>query len=141
MVAENTALCARNKELEAEIVDLNIQLDPGYCPECGSCGETGCCPPTKCKTVQGLYCDYNLRDYDIVCNEAWAYGQFVEHIKTLAHCASLVGNNVQLQINAQCSHLMYLLKQVEEAEDRDLRRTKIAAVEEFIKSLTQINGS
>ena len=43
--------------------------DPIYCPVCGSCGEAGCCPPDQCTTVQGLYCDSNVKEYRDLLDE------------------------------------------------------------------------
>lgn len=59
------------------------ETDDIYCPECGSCGEEGCCPPDNCETVQGLYCEGNLRSYKAL-EEQWDI-----MYKALAHIASL----------------------------------------------------
>jgi len=46
-----------------KLQDDLIELDIGYCPVCGSCGEPGCCDPSHCKTVQGLYCESNKKEW------------------------------------------------------------------------------
>jgi len=36
------------KRLEKKIRELNLTLNPIYCPMCGSCGEEGCCGKDRC---------------------------------------------------------------------------------------------
>lgn len=124
LVAENAALASRNKELEQEVVDLACELDPIYCPECGSCGETGCCPPTKCKTVRGLYCDHNLKDYDTLCCEAYVYKQIVGHFK----------KDVK-SFNRFVTPIIEMLQAIENELDYEKRRDKIREIETLVTKL------
>ena len=58
-----------DKESQELAQDLEMTLDPIYCPTCGSCGEELCCDPSKCQSVQGLYCESNIKTYDAILKE------------------------------------------------------------------------
>lgn len=55
--------------------------NPVYCEVCGSCGESGCCPPDRCKTVQGLYCEENVKSFKEMQDELNSFILAVNELK------------------------------------------------------------
>lgn len=130
---ENKALDQKNRELSQQIVDQDAAGT--YCPTCGSCGETGCCPPTKCQEVKCHFGESNIRDYDVVCTEAWALELLTHHVVTTSHCAAMVGTNMLgalLKINAQCSFLLYQLHQLRLKTIPEERKAQIKKIETYM---------
>jgi hypothetical protein len=47
-------------------LELNVNLDNGYCKECGACGHAVCCPPTDCNMKgNNQHCKSYLQDLKI----------------------------------------------------------------------------
>jgi hypothetical protein len=93
-----------------EIRNLEMELDslknPAYCEKCGSCGEEGCCSPGKCKTVQGLYCDSNVKSWEDMNNEVDKYYQLKDKLKEYLSLASCDGRPIRKQLRKELQELI-----------------------------------
>ena len=103
--------------LQNEIDNLKIELDilknPVYCEVCGSCGEEGCCSPGKCKTVQGLYCEGNVKSWEEMNIEVDKYYQLKDKLKEYLSCNSCDGQSALKEYN----HKHDLKKELQELID------------------------
>jgi hypothetical protein len=93
-----------------EIRNLEIELDilknPVYCEKCGSCGEEFCCSPGKCKTVQGLYCEGNVKSWEDMNLEVDKYYQLKTKLKEYLSIVSYDGHPIRIQLRKELRELI-----------------------------------
>lgn len=93
--------------LYEEIPDLiDQERNPIYCEKCGSCGEDGCCCPTRCKTVQGLYCNENVKSWKTMMDELDKYLILKNKLNEYLKYLSLDGKTIRQQLRRELQEMV-----------------------------------